>query len=110
MRTSKAHLLTVPGKGEYNFNMCDGTIAKTCNGTANAGACFKAVGTGQEHILGYASATPQMRHSTISFDYVGEKCAEDPTKNYTLTVIAECDYNIEVDPITPITVSVGIIY
>lgn len=93
-----------PGQGDFTFNMCEGTVPQKCNGMSGTGACFKAAGSKKEVILGYASADAVMTDSTINFDYVGEKCEEDATKNYTLRVIAECDYNIEVDPITLIQV------
>lgn len=87
--------------------MCGGLNPTTCNNVTGVAACFKSAKTNKEYILGYQSATPVMQDSLI-FKYIGERCenqTKDGNRNFSLEVIAECDYNNEVDPISLIKVS-----
>lgn len=87
--------------------MCGGLNPTTCNNVTGVAACFKSAKTNKEYILGYQSATPVMQDSLI-FKYTGERCenqTKDGNRNFSLEIIAECDYNNEVDPISLIKVS-----
>lgn len=84
--------------------MCGGTNPTDCNNVKGTGACFKEAGLDKEHVLGFSSGEGVMRDGIIYFNYVGEKCDKDEKKNYTLEIIAECDYHNELDPISLIKV------
>lgn len=104
LQSSQAHTYILP-HAKISFNMCGGIIRGTCHNVTGTGACLTE--TNREVILGYASADAQMRDSIVYFNYVGETCAKDSSKNYTLEIKTECDYNHEIDPISLIKVGCG---
>lgn len=104
LKSEHAHTYSLPGTGDFTFNMCEGTNPMTCNGTSGTGACLKESATGKEHVLGLKSADAVMKDSTIYFNYEGEQCQGE--QKYKLEIIAECDYNNELDPISLIKVGI----
>lgn len=103
LRSTTTHTFSLPTGGDFSFNMCGGLNPMACNNVSGVAACHKGT-DGKELILGHQSADAVMVDSLIYFKYVGEKCAADTTRNYTLEVVAECDYNNEADPISLIKV------
>uniref|UniRef100_A0A7G3ADR9 Putative cation-independent mannose-6-phosphate receptor n=1 Tax=Lutzomyia longipalpis TaxID=7200 RepID=A0A7G3ADR9_LUTLO len=92
------------GKDKIEFNLC-GAVSKSCNGTTGVGACLHA--KGKDKVLGMEH-TLKLSNGRFHFDFSGEKCSA--SKNYSLSVILQCDYTPVKDPFSAKRSSDGCTY
>ncbi|GAB0099787.1 cation-independent mannose-6-phosphate receptor [Sergentomyia squamirostris] len=94
LHTDLSHAVSLGKKDSVEFNLC-GTMSKKCNGSSGVGAClFKG---NKEYILGEEHSL-KLSNGRFHFEFSGEKCSSQ--KNFTLSVMLQCESTPVRDPIS----------
>ncbi|XP_055710305.1 cation-independent mannose-6-phosphate receptor isoform X2 [Phlebotomus papatasi] len=94
LHTDLSHSVALGQGSSIEFNVCGG-ISKECNGTKGVAACVTTTSKDKDIVLG-TGHTLKLTNGRFQFDFMGEKCTND--KNWTLSVILDCDYTSVKNP------------
>ncbi|XP_059621562.1 cation-independent mannose-6-phosphate receptor isoform X2 [Phlebotomus argentipes] len=94
LQSDLSHQVQLGRKDSIEFNLC-GAMSKACDNSSGVGACLTA--GGKEKILG-REHTLKLSNGRFHFEFSGDKCSD--TKNFTFSVILQCDFTSVKDMIS----------